>query len=66
MKIDKPTRGGARKGAGRKPGILNVHQTFTLPATTVELLLAAVPAGDKSRFVNEAILKALRRQNPGD
>jgi hypothetical protein len=52
------TRGGARKGAGRKPGKTKRLMTFSLPISTTEAL-AAIP--NKSQFVNQAIEKALHR-----
>ena len=53
----KPKNGGARKGAGRKRGRNTVYMTFTIPITTAQIL--AEVALNKSRFVNEAILKAI-------
>jgi hypothetical protein len=58
--MSNPTREGARKDAGRKPERLTERVMFSLPTTTVDAL-AVIPDGERSRFVNEAILKALRR-----
>jgi hypothetical protein len=52
------TRGGARKGAGRKPGKSTRLMTFSLSISITEAL-AAIP--NKSQFVNQAIEKALHR-----
>jgi hypothetical protein len=57
MTTEPKQRGGARKGAGRKPGKRTVHLTFSIPISTAEAL--AEIALNKSRFVNEAILKAI-------
>jgi hypothetical protein len=53
-------RGGARKGAGRKLGKNTVHLTFSIPITTAQAL--AEVALNKSKFVNEAILRAIYSQ----
>jgi hypothetical protein len=53
------TRGGSRKGSGRKPGVKRTYNTFTLSAEAVAVL-ATLPAGERSRFVDAAILGAKR------
>ncbi len=57
MNTETKPRGGARKGAGRKRGKNTVPMTFSIQITTAQALKEI---GNKSRFVNEAILKALQ------
>lgn len=54
----KPGRGGYRKGSGRKAtGKNTVKLTFSIPISTAAALSEL--ARNKSRFVAEAILKAI-------
>lgn len=53
------SRGGARKGAGRKrTGSKTVLMTFSLSPATLELL-RLVPRGARSAFIEGLIRKAL-------
>jgi hypothetical protein len=54
-------RGGARKGAGRKPGKKTSVQLFSLSLETLAAL-AAMPSGQRSKFVQAAINEKLARQ----
>jgi hypothetical protein len=54
-------RGGARKGAGRKPGKKTAAQLFSLSLETLAAL-AAIPSGQRSKFVQAAINEKLARQ----
>lgn len=57
----KPGRGGYRKGSGRKAtGKNTVRLTFSIPVSTAEALSEL--AKNKSRFVAEAILKAITKK----
>jgi hypothetical protein len=51
-------RGGARKGAGRKPGKKTAVRFFSLSLETIAAL-AAIPSGQRSKFVQAAIVAAL-------
>jgi hypothetical protein len=53
-------RGGARKGAGRKPGKKNAAAVFSLSFETIAAL-AAIPSGQRSKFVQAAIAEKLAR-----
>jgi len=57
MNTEPKQNGGYRKGSGRKPGKNTVRMTFSIPIRTAQKL--ADVALNKSRFVNEAILKAI-------
>jgi hypothetical protein len=58
----KPTQhGGARRGAGRKPGRLTANRIFSLSLETLFYLDKYVPAGERSRFVEAAIQAQLER-----
>jgi hypothetical protein len=52
-------KGGARKGAGRKPGSTKATMTFKLERSTLERLRDRVPRGQMTRFVEESLLRAL-------
>jgi hypothetical protein len=52
-------RGGARKGAGRKPGTTKIFTAFKLERTIVSLL-HELPKGQRTKFVEQALLKALK------
>ena len=55
-------KGGARKGAGRKPtGKTGQLTNFYLSRTTVAQLDHQVPRGQRSKFVEAAIVAALSR-----
>ncbi len=51
-------KGGARAGAGRKPGKKTVLRSFSL-SVVAAAALEAVEKRKRSKFVNEAILKAI-------
>jgi hypothetical protein len=53
-------RGGARKGAGRKPGSSKVGVGFKLERSTLALLRERVPKGQMTAFVERALLRALK------
>lgn len=56
------SRGGARKGAGRKPtGRTRAPETFSLRLSTLNALEQNVPGGRRSGFVDSAICAALAR-----
>lgn len=56
------SRGGARKGAGRKPtGKTRAPETFSLKLSTLSALEQSVPGGRRSGFVDSAICAALGR-----
>ena len=52
-------KGGARKGAGRKAGSTKATMTFKLERSTLALLRDRVPRGKMTRFVEQALLRAL-------
>jgi hypothetical protein len=52
--------GGARRGAGRKPGRLTANRLFSLSLETLAAL-DALPRGERSRFVEAAIQAQLER-----
>jgi hypothetical protein len=52
-------QGGARKGDGRKAGPPKATMTFKLERAILELLLARVPRGAMTAFVERALLRAL-------
>jgi hypothetical protein len=54
-------KGGARAGAGRKPGKKTVQISLSLPKATVVALNQAGRRMKRSKFVNEAILTALNK-----
>jgi len=58
-------RGGARKGAGRKPGstkpLTKALINFTLSNELIARLKAQVPRGRRSRFVQKAVASALSK-----
>jgi hypothetical protein len=55
-------KGGARKGAGRKPtGSTKETMTFGLDPSTLALLRDRVPRGRMTRFVEQALLAALNQ-----
>lgn len=55
-------RGGARKGAGRKPtGKTRAPETFSLRLSTLNALEQSVANGNRSGFVDAAICAALER-----
>lgn len=54
------SRGGARKGAGRKPtGKTRAVETFSLKTSTLSALKQSVSGGRRSGFVDAAICAAL-------
>jgi hypothetical protein len=54
------THGGKRKGAGRpRKADSRLLVNFTLSSKTIELLRLLVDAGDRSAFVEAAIMAAL-------
>lgn len=56
------TRGGARKGAGRKPtGSKTAKESFSISLETISELEQAIPSGKRSGFVDAAILEKLKR-----
>jgi hypothetical protein len=55
------TRGGARPGAGRKPGKNTANRLFSLSLETLAAL-DAIPAGERSKFVEAAIRARLKRR----
>jgi hypothetical protein len=56
-------KGGARKGAGRKPtGRTGVLTNFYLSRATVAQL-RRVPSGQRSKFVEAAIVAAIASKN---
>jgi hypothetical protein len=63
--LDQPApkgRGGKRAGSGRKPGSTKVFTAFKLERSTVELLHELVPLGKRAAFVEETLLRALKRR----
>jgi hypothetical protein len=52
-------KGGARKGAGRKPGSTKSTMTFKIERSTIALLRERVPRGQMTAFVEQALLHAL-------
>jgi hypothetical protein len=60
-------RGGARIGAGRKPGSTKPATktliNFTLDNQVIAQLKAQVPRGRRTRFVEAAIAAALKRES---
>jgi hypothetical protein len=54
-------RGGARQGAGRKPGSTKAMMTFKLERSTLALLRERVPRGQMAAFVERTLLRALKR-----
>jgi hypothetical protein len=58
MSAETKSRGGRREGSGRKPGKHSKRMTFSIPLATAQALAEAA-IGNKSRFVSEAILKAI-------
>jgi hypothetical protein len=52
-------KGGARAGAGRKPGKKTVQISLSLPVATVAALNEVGQRMKRSKFVNEAILTAI-------
>jgi hypothetical protein len=56
------SRGGARKGAGRKAtGSKTILAGFSLSSETLARLDIAIPRGQRSKFVEAAIIKKLGR-----
>jgi hypothetical protein len=53
------TRGGARRGAGRKRGSSKQTATFKLEKSILALLRDRVPQGRMTAFVEQALLHAL-------
>jgi hypothetical protein len=58
LPVTRGDHGGARKGAGRKPGVHTVRMTFTITIGAAAALKKF--KGNKSRFVSDAILKAIK------
>lgn len=54
-------QGGARVGAGRKLGRKTERLTLSLPKTTVTALNGVGQRMKRSKFVNEAILEAIKK-----
>ena len=54
-------RGGARKGAGRKPGSTKALVNFKLEKTTIALL-RELPSRQMTKFVEDAVLQAFKRR----
>jgi hypothetical protein len=52
-------RGGARTGAGRKRGSTKVAANFKLERTILARLRDRVPCGEMTRFVEQALTRAL-------
>ena len=52
-------KGGARKGAGRKPGSTKQTMTFKIEGAILERLRASVPRGAMTKFVELALQRAL-------
>jgi hypothetical protein len=52
-------KGGARQGAGRKPGSTKILVNFKLEKSTLARLRASVPRGRMTAFVELALLRAL-------
>jgi hypothetical protein len=53
--------GGARAGAGRKPGKKTERLTLSLSKTTVAALNEVGQRMKRSKFVNEAILEEMKK-----
>jgi hypothetical protein len=58
-------RGGARKGAGRQPGSTKQTASFKFEKTTLARLCDCVPRGKRAPFVEQALLRALRKLKVG-
>jgi hypothetical protein len=54
-------RGGARKGAGRRPGSTKTLVNFKLERSTVALL-RELPSRQMTAFVEDAVLQAFKRR----
>jgi hypothetical protein len=57
------SRGGKRPGAGRPRGSSKVFTAFKLERATVELLRAHIPQGQRTAFVEHALLEAFKTSN---